>query len=93
MDDGHLAGLVTLEDVRKSARERWAQTQLSEIMTPLESLATATPDQDASSAFDVLTQNEYRQLPVVDRDELKGLLRRRDIIRWLRLHAEAGRLR
>ena len=35
MEDGRLAGLVTLEDVRRVAPEDWANTPVAEIMTPV----------------------------------------------------------
>jgi Zn-dependent protease/predicted transcriptional regulator len=88
LDGGRLVGIVTLEDVRKVAREDWDTAVVREIMTPADQLVTVSPGDDAAGALDKLTQNDVRQLPVLRGGELLGLLRRRDIIKWLQLHSE-----
>jgi Zn-dependent protease/CBS domain-containing protein len=87
-DGGRLAGLVTLEDIRTVARDGWTATTVQEIMTPVEELATVRPEDDASRALNLLGQHDVRQLPVVRNGDLEGILRRRDIVRWLQLHSE-----
>jgi Zn-dependent protease/CBS domain-containing protein len=91
LDGGHLAGIVTLDDVRKVTRDKWDTVRVREIMTPTSQLLTVSPDEDAAEALDKLTQNDVRQLPVVRGGELLGLLRRRDIVKWLQLHSEMVR--
>jgi Zn-dependent protease/CBS domain-containing protein len=88
VEDGKLAGLVTLEDVRKVPRESWAKTPVERIMTPADRLTVVSPSADASEALRQLTSRDVRQLPVVENGRLLGMLRRRDIIRWLRLQSE-----
>jgi Zn-dependent protease len=88
MDGDQLAGIVTLEDVRKVAHDNWDAVAVREIMTPADQLITVSPGDDAADALDKLTQNDIRQLPVVRGGELIGLLRRRDVIKWLQLHSE-----
>jgi len=88
LDLGRLAGIVTLDDVRRVARDKWDAVVVREIMTPADQLCTVDPGDDAADAFDKLTQNGIRQLPVVRGSELVGLLRRRDIVKWLQLHSE-----
>jgi Zn-dependent protease/predicted transcriptional regulator len=91
LDGGRLAGIVTLDDVRKIARDNWDTLTVREIMTPVNHLFTVSPGEDAAEALDKLTQNDVRQLPVVRGGELLGLLRRRDIVKWLQLHSEMAR--
>jgi CBS-domain-containing membrane protein len=58
-------------------------------MTPAEELVTLTVEDDAGDAFMALAQRDVRQLPVLDEhSDLQGLLRRRDIVKWLQLHAD-----
>jgi CBS domain-containing protein len=57
-------------------------------MTPVDQLVTATPDEDAAQALDKLMGRDVRQLPVVRDGELAGLLRHRDIIKWLQIESE-----
>jgi Zn-dependent protease len=89
MDNGRLAGLVTLEDVRGVSRDAWDRTTVGEIMTRVEDLVTTTPDEDASEALNKLAGRDVRQLPVIADSRLVGLLRRSDIMRWLHLHSES----
>jgi CBS domain-containing protein len=90
LDGTRFVGLVTLEDVRSTSREAWDTTPVREIMTPAEELATVAGDDDAAEALDRLMSRDVRQLPVMSHGSLAGLLRRRDIVRWLHLHSELG---
>jgi Zn-dependent protease/CBS domain-containing protein len=91
LEDGRLIGLVTLEDVRKITRDAWDTTSVHDIMTPADKLVVAAPEEDAAQALGKLTGLDVRQLPVVSDEKLVGLLRRRDIIKWLQLHAQSVR--
>jgi len=82
-------GLVTLDDVRKVARDAWETTTVGEIMTPAEQLAVVTPRQDAAAALDKLIQRDVRQVPVMLDGHVIGMVRRRDIVRWLQLQSGA----
>ncbi len=85
-----LAGLVTLDDVRGISRDDWETTRVADIMTSPDQLVVVGPGDDAAEAFDQLTGRDVRQLPVVSDGKLVGLLRRRDIVKWLQLHSELG---
>jgi Zn-dependent protease/CBS domain-containing protein len=87
MDGDQLAGIVTLEDVQKVPHAQWAATPVRQIMTPADKMVEVTPDEDAAEAMRELTERDVRQLPVVSDGRLVGMLRRRDIARWLQLHS------
>lgn len=91
--DGRLRGLVTLDDVRGLPRDRWDSTPVMDIMTPAASLVMVPVDELASDALAQLMEHDVRQLPVMRDGRLVGMLRRRDIVRWLQLHnqMELGR--
>jgi CBS domain-containing protein len=61
---------------------------VGEIMTPADQLTLVGEEEDAAKALDKLVQSDVRQLPVLRNGELVGLLRRRDIIKWLQLRSE-----
>jgi Zn-dependent protease/CBS domain-containing protein len=88
MEGNSVVGMVSLEDVRKLPREAWERTTVREIMTPADRLAVATPEEDASEALNDLTNRDVRQLPVVKDGRLIGMLRRRDIVKWLQLQSD-----
>ncbi|MBN1400987.1 MAG: site-2 protease family protein [Anaerolineae bacterium] len=83
-----IQGIVTLEDVRNAGRDRWDTLSVRDIMTRGEDLVTVSAEEDASDAFDKLTQRDVQQLPVLSDGQLVGCVHRRDIIRWLRFSAE-----
>ncbi len=88
--EGHLEGLVTLEDVRKVPRAAWGDTTIGQIMTPAPALETLSASAPATEALRKLGQRDVDQVPVVEKDgSLLGLVRRQDILRWLSLHAPA----
>ena len=85
-EDGQvLEGLVTLDHVRKISREKWKRLNVKDIMTPFEKLFLVNPEEEATEALRFLSKNEVKQLLVVRGRELIGILRRRDILRWLQV--------
>lgn len=89
LEESHLVGLVTLQDVRGVNKENWDDVLVKEIMTPRGELVTVTRDEDASDAFTKLSRKSVRQLPVCEGDEIVGLLRREEIVKWLKIHANS----
>jgi Zn-dependent protease len=85
VEGGRLAGIVCPEDVRKVPRDRWETATVKEIMTPRERLSVVGPGVDASAAMREMAERDVGQVPVVEGDRFEGLLRRRDIVRWLHL--------
>jgi len=88
VDNGRFVGLVTLDDVRSVSRDEWETTSVRQIMTPSDQLIQVTLQEDAADALGKLARADVRQLPVVDNGSLAGLLRRRDIVKWLQLESE-----
>jgi Zn-dependent protease/CBS domain-containing protein len=88
LDAGSLVGMVTLDDVRALSQDQWEGRFVRDIMTPIDEVVVTSPDENAGDALTRLASRDVRQLPVTRDGELVGLLRRRDIVRWLQLHAE-----
>ncbi len=86
-----LVGLVCLEDVRRVPRQAWDTTPVSSIMTPASQVETISPREEAAEAFSKLARRDFGQVPVVQDGRLVGMLRRRDITRWLHLQSETAR--
>jgi len=88
MDGERLLGVVYVENLREVDRSHWDTTTVKEVMTPEKELEVVTPREDAMDAFQKLARKEMRQIPVVQNGELVGMLRRRDILRWLQVNSE-----
>ncbi|HEY6333139.1 MAG TPA: site-2 protease family protein [Blastocatellia bacterium] len=83
----HLDGVVTVEEVRKLPQSSWGVTHVSQIMTPADKVATVTPEEGVAGALTKLTDRNMPQLPVMDHGKIVGMLRQRDILRWLQLNS------
>jgi Zn-dependent protease/CBS domain-containing protein len=91
-DDGGLAGIVTLSDIRRLPREDWPNARVTDIMTRHADLASVGPDDELESALDILQSREVNQLPVVDSDgrTVLGLLTRAGILRLVDTRMKLG---
>lgn len=89
-DGDQMLGLVTLEDVRKVSNESRRTTKVRDVMTPSAEMIVVAPEEDVTDAFDRLQMKDIRQLPVVAGNKIVGLLRRKDIVRWLQFRSQAG---
>ena len=83
--DGHLVGLIAVADMRAIPSAEWPTTQVASVMRPRSSLVVASPRESLAQAFEQLAQRDIGQLPVLDEGRLVGMLRRRDVARWLEL--------
>jgi len=83
-----VVGMVAMNEVRKSSGSPWKSVQ--DIMTPVRDLDFVTPDQDAADAFDRLQRLDQRQIPVMLNNQIVGLFRRKDVVRWVQFQSELG---
>jgi CBS domain-containing protein len=88
MDGEHLLGVVYVENLREIDRTHWDTTTVREVMVHETDLEVVSPREDAMEAFQKLVRKEMPQLPVVQNGALVGMLRRRDILRWLQVRSE-----
>jgi Zn-dependent protease/CBS domain-containing protein len=91
-DDGGLAGLVTLGDVRRLSRDLWAGARVTDIMTRYGDLATIGADAPLADALRMLQEREIGQLPVIDGDGRNpvGVVTRQGILRLIEARMKLG---
>jgi Zn-dependent protease len=91
-DDGGLAGVVTIGDVRRLAREDWADARVTDIMTRYGELSTIGPDAPLVDALRLIQEKEIGQLPVVEGDARRplGIVTRRGILRLIEARMKLG---
>ncbi|HVP57500.1 MAG TPA: site-2 protease family protein [bacterium] len=89
-EDGRLRGLVTLNEVKKVARDKWGSTLVSDVMQrDLETLSV-TPKDDVSAVLARVIRDRCGRLPVVDGDRVIGIITRRDILEALKVISDLG---
>jgi Zn-dependent protease len=88
--DGHLEGLLTLHEVRAVPRTSWAHVTAGEVMRASPHVVTVRPEDDLFAAMQRMDDAGVRQLPVVSRGTLVGMLSREQLLRYLRVRTELG---
>jgi Zn-dependent protease len=86
-----LLGMMTLRDLRRFQLSEWAFTHVGEAMTPFHRLRALPPGMPAGEAFRTLLESGEEQLPVLDGATLLGVLRRRDLLRYIERRAGSRR--
>jgi len=89
-DGEKLMGIVCLEDVKATPREKWSTTRIKEIMTPREKLEAVSLDTDGNEILNSLTTKDIHQVPVMEGDEIFGVICRSDILKFIKLRTELG---
>jgi len=89
-DNGDLKGIVCLEDVKQTPKEKWPHSKVKDIMTPRERLEAVTPDADGNKILTSLATKNIHQVPVMSGDRIEGIICRTDIIRYLQLRSDLG---
>lgn len=86
--DSKLLGLITLEDIRKSPKEKWRETRVSDVMTTCEKLKCASPDELAVDALMKMSKRDIGRLPVQEDGKVVGIVTRSDILHAIRVRTE-----
>jgi Zn-dependent protease/CBS domain-containing protein len=85
---GHVAGLVTLHEIKSVPRKQWNEKQVRDIMRPLDSLKTVNPADPLSDSLQLMSLEDVHQLPVLENGRLLGVLTRGDVLRVLQVRQE-----
>jgi len=85
-----LEGIVTLQQIRKVPRNRWATTYVQDIMTPASKLKAAYAEQDILSVLQDMNGQSANHVPIMEAGKVIGVINREDIARFLRTRADLG---
>ena len=89
-EEERLKGSVTLHNIKSVSQQNWDVTQVKEIMTPVDKLKVAYPNQDALSILEQMDESDINQMPVVSEGRVIGLVARDNLVRFLRTRSELG---
>ncbi len=83
-------GLVSLQNMKEIPRDKWPETRVARILTPLKETLILKPDTDAAEVMmKMASQNTGRAL-VMENGNLVGLLSRTDMMRFMQAHMVLG---
>lgn len=84
MDGGSLVGIVSERDYTRNVilkGKSSKETPVRAIMTI--ELVTATPEDTVSDCMALMTEKRVRHLPILDGEELIGMLSIGDVVKWI----------
>ncbi len=90
MQGERFAGVITLGEVRQVAREEWGQTLVGFVMTPVEQMKVAQPQQPIGDALKLMIAQRANELPVVQNGQLVGVLTRDGIVHYIEIRRSLG---
>ncbi|MFL6753665.1 MAG: CBS domain-containing protein [Sphingomicrobium sp.] len=96
VDAGEVKGIVSERDVIYCLREHGAQILDWAVSRAMSAPAiVVTPDTEVLSAMALMTQQRIRHLPVIDQEELKGIVSIGDLVKYRidRIESEAEAMR
>ncbi len=83
-DDGQLVGAISIDDLRSIPTPQWQETQVREVMRPMEQSTTVQSDRPLLEAVQILEQQQLPALPVIrDNGVLVGILEKASVINLL----------
>lgn len=88
-DNGQLVGAISINDLRTIPTTLWSETQIKEIMRPVEDFTTVKSDQPLLEVVKLLEQGKLSALAVIrDNGVLVGILEKASIINLLEKRAQ-----
>ncbi|MEC4813027.1 MAG: site-2 protease family protein [Scytonema sp. PMC 1069.18] len=90
-DEGQLVGAISVDNLRTIPTINWSETQIGEVMKPVEMSATVESDKPLLEVVQLLEQNNLSALPVIQGNGvLVGLLEKASIINLLQKRVQSN---
>lgn len=83
-------GLITLNDIRAVPRGQWETKKVGDAMIPADKMVSVRPDEDLTRVFQVLTERDINQVPVVKDGKILGMIGRDNLLAFVRVRADLG---
>jgi Zn-dependent protease/CBS domain-containing protein len=84
IDNGHLRGLISIDDVKKVPRDRWDEVRVEEAMSREDNCPTVRASQSAYEALMLLGSENVSQVAVREGPRLIGTITRQDLLGYIR---------
>ncbi len=79
----YLAGLITLRDIARVERDRWASTPVGHVMRLVDQISVASPEDPLYEVLQQMVKRDINQVPVTQQGRLVGLVSRESILCYL----------
>ncbi|MCJ7443838.1 MAG: CBS domain-containing protein [Methanotrichaceae archaeon] len=83
LENGSLKGIVTITDLQRVPDSQKDTTNVGQVMT--RNLFVIGPDEEASIAMKIMSEKGIHRLPVLQNEELVGIVSREDLVRAIEL--------
>jgi len=83
-------GLVTIHNIKSVPRELWGTKRVKEAMTPFNTLKAVGPNEDLSVVLKILTEDDINQVPVVENQNIIGMIGRDNLLAFINIRSELG---
>jgi len=90
VSDSQILGMMTLHNVKAIHREQWGTETVKEAMTPFEKLRWVRPDEELSSVIRILTEDDINQVPVVQDNQVVGMVSRENLLNFVNIRSGLG---
>jgi predicted transcriptional regulator len=84
------AGLLTLHNMKEIPRPSWTTTTAAQAMIPVEKLKTIEPKAELWTALEKMGRDGINEMPVMQGNEVLGLLSTGDIVKYLHTLQQVG---
>lgn len=89
-ENGHVAGVLTMNKVRDVPADQRAATTAREVMEPLSEMCVVGSSDPVGDVVNKLMQGEVGRVIVKDNGDVVGLITPRDLVRWLERSQQLG---
>jgi Mg2+/Co2+ transporter CorC len=79
-----------MRNIKRVPKNRWDATRVDKIMIPASEVRTAQSEQSAISLLEQIDDLEIDYIPVLEEDEVTGIVIRDTLIRLSKIRAELG---
>jgi CBS domain-containing protein len=87
-EEGRLLGVVVARNMKRVKRASWDSTPVGRIMTPAAAVSTVQGERPAAHILEQMDQFRVDNIPVLEKNELIGIVVREKLMRLARIRAE-----
>jgi CBS domain-containing protein len=89
-DNGHVKGVITLDNIRAAARGPHQSLTARQVMMPIDTPFRADPDENMVDLLHRMDHENVSQVPVVENGNLLGVITRQNLLEYVRLSNDLG---